>query len=76
MCEDKLSEIRKKVGGSRRLSSLVGHVKRLEEEELERKQRRLAGAENDAQPLDEVTEKRREADDYRYPPAQVLDGQS
>ena len=76
MCEGKLSEIRKKVGGSRRLSSLVGHVKRLEEEELERKQRRLAGAENDAQPLDEVTEKRREADDYRYPPAQVLDGQS
>ena len=75
MCEGKLSEIRKKVGGSRRLSSLVGYVKRLEEEEAERRQRRLAGVEN--QSLDEATErKRREADDYRYPPAQVLDGQS
>ena len=69
LCESKLLEIRKKVGGSRRLSSLVGYVKRLEEEEYERKQRRLAG---DSQTSDDPT--RREADDYRYPPAQVLDG--
>jgi len=76
MCESKLTQIRKKVGGSRRLSSLVGYVKRLEEEESERKQRRLAGVENDAQSVDDATErKRREADDYRYPPAQVLDGE-
>lgn len=76
LCESKLSEIRKKVGGSRRLTSLVGYVKRLEEEELEKKQRRLAGVENDTLSLDEATErKKREADDYRYPPAQVLDGQ-
>ena len=75
LCENKLSEIRKTVGGSRRLSSLIGYVKKLEEEESEKKQRRLAGVENDTQSLDEATEKeRREADDYRYPPAQVLGG--
>lgn len=74
LCESKLSEIRKKVGGSRRLSSLVGYVKKLEEEEFERRQRRFAGVENDAQALDEVAEKEKKvADDYRYPPAQVLD---
>jgi len=78
-CENKLLELRKKVGGSRRLSSLIGYVKRLGEEETERRRRRLAGvgAENDVQLLDEAAErKRREADDYRYPPAQVLDGMS
>ena len=76
LCESKLTDIRKKVGGSRRLSSLVGYVKKLEEEESERKQRRLSGVENGPQPSDEATEKqRRDADDYRYPPAQVLDGQ-
>jgi len=75
LCESKLTDIRKKVGGSRRLSSLVGYVKRLEEEESERKQRRLAGVGDSPQPLGGATEKqRREADDYRYPPAQVLDG--
>ena len=77
LCEDRLSELRKKVGGSRRLTGLVGYVKRLEEEESERKQRRLAGVESDVPPLDEATErKRREVDEYRYPPAQVLDGES
>jgi len=39
----------------------------------EKKQRRLAGVENDTQSPDGTTEKRREADDYRYPPAQILD---
>lgn len=74
-CEDKLLEIRKKVGGSRRLSSLVGYVRSLEGEEEERKQKRLAGVESDAQQLDEMTEReKKEADDYRYPPGQVLDG--
>ena len=76
-CEDKLLEIRKKVGGSRRLSSLVGYVRSLEGEEEERKQKRLAGVESDAQQLDEMTEReKKEADDYRYPPGQVLDGNS
>ncbi|KAF9778949.1 P-loop containing nucleoside triphosphate hydrolase protein [Thelephora terrestris] len=72
LCEEKLTDIRKRIGGSRRLSSLIGYVKKLEEEELERRQRRLAGVEKDGQTLDEATE-RREVDDYRYPPGQVLD---
>ena len=67
LCEKKLLEIRKKVGGSRRLSSLMGYVKQLEEEEQERRRRRLTGMDNDAQTPSE-------AEDYRYPPAQVLDG--
>ena len=33
MCEEKLKDIRKKVGGSRRLNSLIGYVKTLEERE-------------------------------------------
>ena len=75
LCEEKLTDIRKKVGGSRRLSSLVGYVKSLEEEEAEKKQKRLASAGSNAQELDETTERaRKEVDDYRYPPAQVLDG--
>ena len=75
LCEEKLSDIRKKVGGSRRLSSLIGYVKKLEEEESERRRRRMAGAENDGQTLNEATEQEsREVDDYRYPPGHVLDG--
>jgi hypothetical protein len=73
LCEEKLTDIRKRIGGSRRLSSLIGYAKKLEEEESERRQRRLAGVEKDGQTLDEATE-RREVDDYRYPPGQVLDG--
>jgi hypothetical protein len=77
LCEDKLLDIRKKVGGSRRLSSLMGYVKSLEEQEQERKQRRFSGVGNDAQELDGTMEReRKEADDYRYPPTQVLDGKT
>ncbi|KAK7454568.1 mitochondrial dynamin GTPase Msp1 [Stygiomarasmius scandens] len=71
MCEAKLKEIRKKVGGSRRLGGLVNYVKTLEEKEKERKARQLAAsiAEGDgAQEAEEVT-----PESYRYPPAQVLD---
>lgn len=75
LCEEKLTDIRKKVGGNRRLSSLMGYVKTLEEKEQEMKQKRLSGVVNDTQELDEAIEKqKKEAEDYRYPPAQVLDG--
>lgn len=67
MCEDKLKDIRKKVGGSRRLTNLVSYVKTLEEKEKERKQRRLV------QP-DAVDDDGPEVEDYRYPTAQILDG--
>ena len=72
MCESKLLDIRKKVGGNRRLTSLVGYVKWLEEEESERKKRRVAGVENGARSSFGATE----ADNHRYPSAQVLDGRS
>ena len=65
MCETKLREIRKKVGGSRRLNGLVAYVKTLEEEEKERKQRRSTM---------EVEEMDESPESYRYPPAQILDG--
>ncbi|KAH7920406.1 hypothetical protein BV22DRAFT_1073960 [Leucogyrophana mollusca] len=63
MCENKLKDIRKKVGGSRRLNGLMGYVKDLEEKAKERNNRRLAG--------EETTEE--ESESYRYPPAQILD---
>ncbi|KIJ66716.1 hypothetical protein HYDPIDRAFT_127993 [Hydnomerulius pinastri MD-312] len=64
MCEGKLTEIRKKVGGSRRLNGLMGYVKDLEEKAKERKSKRLAGE-------DEGPDE--EPESYRYPPAQILD---
>ena len=67
MCEVKLKEIRKKVGGSRRLSGLMGYVKELEERALERKNKRFAG--EDEAPAEEP-------ESYRYPPAQILDGEA
>lgn len=76
LCEDKLLDIRKRVGGNRKLSSLIGYVRRVEGEEEERRQRRLTGVEDGAQVSNDAMEKRREADEYRYPPAQVLDGMS
>ncbi|KAJ8509138.1 hypothetical protein ONZ45_g8655 [Pleurotus djamor] len=67
MCETKLKDIRKKVGGSRRLGGLVRYVQELEEQEKVRKAKRIAAAGEDDTP-DELP------DSYRYPPAQILDG--
>ncbi|KAL1712898.1 P-loop containing nucleoside triphosphate hydrolase protein [Schizophyllum commune] len=64
MCETKLKDIRKKVGGSRRLGSLIQYVKTLEEKEKERKTKRLEGAPQE----DEIT-----PESYKYPPAQIHD---
>ncbi|KAI0697969.1 P-loop containing nucleoside triphosphate hydrolase protein [Cytidiella melzeri] len=68
LCEEKLKDIRKRVGGSRRLSSLIGYVKTLEDKEKLKKDRLLSsevGSVEDSAPCD--------PDDYRYPPAHVLD---
>ncbi|THH14106.1 hypothetical protein EW146_g6178 [Bondarzewia mesenterica] len=69
MCEDKLKELRKRVGGSRRLSNLMGYVRELQEKELEKKKKRLsliaAGEEEDVVPTEEES--------YKYPPGQILD---
>ncbi|KAF7374965.1 hypothetical protein MSAN_00382600 [Mycena sanguinolenta] len=67
MCETKLKDIRKKVGGSRRLGGLVNYVKSLEEKEKEKKLKRLEGAPSDDSAEDQTPES------YRYPPAQILD---
>ncbi|KZT73043.1 hypothetical protein DAEQUDRAFT_662860 [Daedalea quercina L-15889] len=67
MCEDKLKEIRKRVGGSRRLTNLMAYVKGLEEKESERRRKRLSGVEEEGESPD------LNGDDYRYPPGQVLD---
>lgn len=82
MCEKKLGEIRKKVGGGRRLGSLIGYVKSLEERQQQREKekaaRRLEGAAN-GDDADAAIRKALEHDDspesYRYPPAQILDGE-
>ena len=70
MCEEKLKDIRKKVGGSRRLGNLVSYVRDLEEKERERKSRRInqaiarGGEEIDDAPLES----------YKYTPGQLVDG--
>ncbi|KAF8902325.1 P-loop containing nucleoside triphosphate hydrolase protein [Mucidula mucida] len=63
MCETKLKDIRKKVGGSRRLGGLIGYVRTLEKEDKERKARPKEVDEQPA-PLPES---------YKYPTAQILD---
>lgn len=70
MCEEKLKEIRKKVGGSRRLNNLIAYVKTLEEKEKEKKTKPLLALED----APSASEDDAAVDDYRYPPAHVLDG--
>ncbi|KAI0034210.1 P-loop containing nucleoside triphosphate hydrolase protein [Vararia minispora EC-137] len=70
MCESKLVEIRKKVGGSRRLKNLMGYVRELDEKERERK-KRVISAVASGKEVDEVSFDERS---YRYPPAQIVDG--
>lgn len=66
LCEEKLKEIRKRVGGSRRLNNLMGYVKSLEEKEMEKKARRIASPDQSTETEEEIH--------YRYSPAQMLDG--
>ncbi|KZT57938.1 hypothetical protein CALCODRAFT_523823 [Calocera cornea HHB12733] len=71
MCQDKLVEIRKKVGGSRRLSNLLEYVRSLEEQERQRSLQRIARLKSgedvdDDRPL--------MLDSYRYSPAVIIDG--
>lgn len=70
MCEMKLKDIRKKVGGSRRLGGLITYVKTLEDKEKDKKMKRLENAESDESVAPEPT-----PESYRYPPAQIIDGE-
>ena len=67
MCETKLKEIKKKVGGGRHLNSLIGYVKTLEEKQREKSLQLEAAnsGDSDDTPLES----------YRYPPAQIMDGE-
>jgi dynamin-like GTPase MGM1, mitochondrial len=69
LCEEKLREIRKRIGGNRRLNGVMSHVRTLEERERERKLKRLTGAEGETPESEQSAE-----ESYRYPPAQILDG--
>ena len=69
MCEEKLKEIRKKVGGSRRLGNLMGYVRSLEEKERERQKRRAAQVVAGEEVEDALSE-----ESYKYTPAQLVDG--
>ncbi|KAE8540098.1 hypothetical protein D1P53_004036 [Cryptococcus gattii VGV] len=68
-CDAKLTEIKGRVGGSRKLGGLIRHVGDLERWEDERKRRRLSGvdgeADDSALPV---------LDAYQYSPAQIVDG--
>ncbi|KAF8962709.1 P-loop containing nucleoside triphosphate hydrolase protein [Flammula alnicola] len=71
MCEQKLKEIKKKVGGGRRLNGLIGYVKTLEEQQKEKSLKRLENAaegEPEGAAADDVP-----AESYRYPPGQLSD---
>jgi hypothetical protein len=72
MCEKKLADIRKKVGGGRRLGGLVSYVRSLEEKEKAWREKERMG-ESPASPSggsddDSIS------DSYKYPPAQIVDG--
>jgi hypothetical protein len=70
MCEEKLKDIRKRVGGGRRLNGLISHVNSLGEQEIERQARRLANVNSNA----DESEIEGSPESYRYSPAQILDG--
>ena len=70
MCEMKLKEIKKKVGGGRRLDSLIGYVQTLEGKQKE-KSLQLEAADGEQQGDSEDTP----LESYRYPPAQIMDGE-
>lgn len=73
MCEKKLTDIRKKVGGGRRLGGLVSYVRSLEEKEKARREREGKG-EVPLSPNDGVDDEESISNSYKYPPAQIVDG--
>lgn len=79
-CESKLAEIRKRVGGSRRMGGLVGHVAELEKWEEERRRRRMASLtrkdEGDEEQDIDQEDGSTPLDAYKYSSAQIIDGES
>ncbi|KAF8340528.1 P-loop containing nucleoside triphosphate hydrolase protein [Cantharellus anzutake] len=75
LCQDKLAELRKRVGGGRRLNNLTNYVKGLEEREKERVARRLVAVRKGEEPASEDNVPI-VADTYRYSPANVIDARN
>jgi hypothetical protein len=72
MCQEKLADIKNKVGGGRKLNSLISYVRSLEEQEKERAKRRLARVRSGSS--DESSEEEAPLpDSYRYSAAQIHD---
>ncbi|KDR76377.1 hypothetical protein GALMADRAFT_96992 [Galerina marginata CBS 339.88] len=69
MCEQKLKEIKTKVGGGRRLNNLIGYVKTLEDKQKD-KSLRLSENKAGEQPGDS---EELPLESYRYPPGQLMD---
>ncbi|KAF8591126.1 hypothetical protein K439DRAFT_1627206 [Ramaria rubella] len=73
MCEAKLKEIRKRVGGSRRLNGLISYVKTIEEQERERKTKRISVQNSESEDINDVEDL---PDQYRYNQAQLIDARN
>ncbi|WRT64049.1 uncharacterized protein IL334_000977 [Kwoniella shivajii] len=76
-CDNKLNEIRGKLGGARKLNGLIKHVAELEKWEVERRKRRLSGglnATSNSEDEGQVEEGAPVLDAYKYSPAQIIDG--
>jgi hypothetical protein len=75
-CEAKLTEIRGRVGGGRRLGGLIRHVGELERWEEEKRRRRLVVATTAAEGEHEGEDAGAPVlDAYKYSPAQIIDGE-
>lgn len=75
-CETKLGEIRAKVGGGRKLSSLVGYVQEMEKREAEKRRRKFGSFARSQGEGEIEVEEAPLPDSYKYSPAQVADGTS
>lgn len=76
-CETKLTEIRGRVGGGRRLGGLIRHVGELERWEEEKRRRRVVAATTTADGESQEEEAGAPVlDAYKYSPAQIIDGES
>ncbi|WWC58534.1 uncharacterized protein I303_101077 [Kwoniella dejecticola CBS 10117] len=77
-CDDKLKEIQNKLGGSRKLKSLIRHVGELEKWEEDRRKRRYStpgvGGAVEEEKDGAIEEGAPVLDAYKYSPAQIIDG--
>lgn len=74
LCDAKLGEIRNRVGGARRLTSLVKHVDELEKWGAEQRRRRASQTAGAAQTEETTPADEPVVDAYKYSPAQIIDG--